>query len=103
MKKKWYIWLSFFAFIPLQSKSAYEVRQVNFDLWLRLCGHVLFVMLTAFFLPMTIIHIVEAILNDYFFSIDEYSFVWVELAVMYFGGVWATYRHMKWRKKYLGK
>lgn len=103
MKKKWYIWLSFFAFITLQGESLREVRKVNFDLWLRLCGHVLFVMLTAFFLPFAITCIVQTILDDYFFSIDEYSFSWVKLAVTYLGGVWATYRHIKWREKYLGK
>lgn len=105
--KPWYIWFSVLALFTLSGDTSRRIKLSNknfgdnFDLWLKACGHILKLIVLYVFIPLFMLStIADRLLRDVpSDSIIMDIAVSIILLIVYFLGVYATYKHVNWRNK----
>ena len=103
-KKPWYIWFSLLALALLWGDTAWRTKfsRENIGIWTRACWNIFKLSMAYLIAPLLIFGLLIdiAIMR----RVPEGSLIYefglgLVLVVVYFSGVYVTYRHLKWRKE----
>jgi len=106
-EKSWYMWLSILGFILLSCDTARRVhsRKVpkgeRLNLWLRTCFNELKLFVLYIILPIILLgNLMNLFWGDLFAAEDPRAdtMMGVFFIILYFLGVFVTYRHSIWRR-----
>ena len=104
-KKPWYIWLSLLAFALLWGDTAIRIKATktpeNFDLWTSACGNSIKLFLFYIIGPLILFSVSTPLIFGEAGEGPILSTILplLLLALLYFLGVYITYKHVIWRKK----
>jgi len=103
-KKPWYIWFSILAIIFLWGDTSRRIKfsGKNMGLWTRAVGNIAKLSVFYIILPLLLFGALIDRLVMRNVSIGSLSYelgVFAVLFIVYFFGVYATYRHSVWRKE----
>jgi len=111
--KPWYIWFSIFAFLVLWSDTTRKLKYTReyLGLWYRATGNLLklscvYILFIPIASTMLLGYLAEGlsrllsieVSNQY---IVDNIFASIIFIFIYFGGVYATYRHALWRREHI--
>lgn len=102
MKKPWYIWLSILGFMGLFVsviiKIGFVIKPFDFNKWVSFCGKFFALFLGAFMAPVALSLLIYGMVSNANALIGE-IFLFAAWIVVYFCGVFVTYRLHKWKQK----
>ncbi len=102
-RKPWYIWFSIFAFVILWATTEGDFESTwkdkhKFNLWLKALGNGIKLMILFFIFPIAIFPIAFEHLTPLFPQLIP-AREYIEIGILYFVGVYITYRLAFWRAK----
>ena len=107
--KPWYIWLSVFSLFALIVVSMFQYfplftkkKDSAMGTWLSFCGNVFLTWFILLILPLVLIALlIELMSNTFpFLGFEGLGSILIFIC-MYFFGVNASFRHLKWRNKHI--